>query len=215
MLALCAQKLLIPYANSCIHRSGIGVLDPVLCSFTVLEMGQNVQLWWAHSVVLVVPGSATFLFYNCLLLFFPVPSQMFQKTIFQGLSQEVLATCIHSLSTAGKEISKNKVSYVPREVSLCILVSSLCNFLGVCEYSKFRVESNIFLIRSVFDSKIPDYIRPRSNIPEKRRIFEQLTNQYMRATHFPKNTRNYLNLARTFFLGKCTPKWRRRNGASG
>ncbi|XP_077514002.1 conserved oligomeric Golgi complex subunit 3 [Amblyomma americanum] len=30
------------------------------------------------------------------------------KTIFQGLSQEVLATCIESLSTAGKEISKNK-----------------------------------------------------------------------------------------------------------
>ncbi|KAH9382872.1 hypothetical protein HPB48_023490 [Haemaphysalis longicornis] len=32
------------------------------------------------------------------------------KTIFQGLSQEVLATCIHSLSTAGKEISKNKTT---------------------------------------------------------------------------------------------------------
>ncbi|XP_029837259.3 conserved oligomeric Golgi complex subunit 3 isoform X2 [Ixodes scapularis] len=30
------------------------------------------------------------------------------KTIFQGLSQEVLAMCIESLSAAGKEISKNK-----------------------------------------------------------------------------------------------------------
>ncbi|KAL1430614.1 hypothetical protein MTO96_014860 [Rhipicephalus appendiculatus] len=32
------------------------------------------------------------------------------KTIFQGLSQEVLAACIESLSTAGKEISKNKAN---------------------------------------------------------------------------------------------------------
>ncbi|XP_037562444.1 conserved oligomeric Golgi complex subunit 3 isoform X1 [Dermacentor silvarum] len=32
------------------------------------------------------------------------------KTIFQGLSQEVLAACIDSLSTAGKEISKNKAT---------------------------------------------------------------------------------------------------------
>ncbi|XP_037284868.2 conserved oligomeric Golgi complex subunit 3 isoform X2 [Rhipicephalus microplus] len=32
------------------------------------------------------------------------------KTIFQGLSQEVLAACIESLSAAGKEISKNKAN---------------------------------------------------------------------------------------------------------
>lgn len=42
-------------------------------------------------------------------LFFGLISSFLQRAVFQGLSQEALSACIHSLLGAADSISKNKV----------------------------------------------------------------------------------------------------------